>query len=158
MLYPEIPDTFPFRYSQTIGEPFDCFYDVLARKGRARILENFENTDENSKIPSFCLMIIEFSHEDNAIGFMNDEGGRFALLGTESKTAGQLGDAYHIAFHRSPYSGTSGEMRCTVRVGVVVFRITFGLLKLTDQDDPLNLTEDYVQSILHIYKDVTERI
>lgn len=154
MSIPEIPSTFPFRKSYSVGESFSCFYDLRAQKGRVNVLHNFENPDSKSKIPSFSMMIVEFSHPNSAIAFMEDEAARFDKLGTELKSSKRFGDQYLAAFDQAPYFKTCGEVLYSIRVGVLVFRIAFALMELTESDDPSVLTQQFVASILDIYKNV----
>ncbi len=157
MSVPKIPSTFPFRIAYAVGESFTCFYDLRARNGRAIILENFDSEDPNSKVSSFSLMVIEFSHPNSAAALMEDEIARLEHMGTKLKIDTQFGDKQLIAYESSPYSKSDGDVYYSIRVGVLVFRIAFEVVSLADQDDPGALTADLVASILHIYRDVGER-
>lgn len=154
MSVPKIPSTFPFRIAYAVGESFTCFYDLRARNGRVIILENFDKADPNSKIGGFSLMVVEFSHPNSAIAFMEDEATRSGHLGTELKINTQLGDKQLIAYASSPYSKSEGEVFYSIHVGVLVYRIAFELMELTDRDDPGALTAEIATSILEIYRDV----
>ncbi|PZM84479.1 MAG: hypothetical protein DKT66_07545 [Candidatus Melainabacteria bacterium] len=120
-------------------------------------MENFDSLDPNSKVSSFSLMVIEFSHPNSAVALMEDETARIGHMGAELKIDTQFGDKQLIAYESSPYSKSGGDVYYSIRVGVLVFRIAFALVSLADQDDPGALTVDLVSSILHIYRDVNER-
>jgi hypothetical protein len=120
-------------------------------------LENFDSEDPNSKVSSFSLMVIEFSHPNSAAALMEDEIARLEHMGTKLKIDTQFGDKQLIAYESSPYSKSDGDVYYSIRVGVLVFRIAFEVVSLADQDDPGALTADLVASILHIYRDVGER-
>ncbi len=157
MAVPEIPKTFPFRSTQVVSEPFQCLFDLRARNGRCKILENFETTEANSKTFGFSLMVIEFTLPDSAVAFMGDEEARFAHLGDSANERAQHGDKSLIAIKKSPFTDAEADVFYTVRIGILVFRIAIGLMRLTKEDDPIALTAETVKSILHIYRDVDVR-
>ena len=159
MAVPEIPKTFPFHSTQYVGDPIQCLYDVRARKGRCKVIENFEHNDENSKIVGFSLMIVEFIREESAAAFMSDEQVRFAHLGQPPANTGSTshGDQTFISISRSAQDDSEADVFYTIRVGILVFRVALELMNITKSDDPASITDSTVREILHIYKDVDMR-
>lgn len=120
------------------------FYDVLARKGRCRLVECHSST--HPKLVKLDLAIFEFVRVANLDLYLEDEFNRLQLLGDLKEPLRPLGERCLLSV--SVESETSAALYYSIRFEQFVFRLTFGFARLERDDDPVAMAHSLVEFFL----------
>ncbi|MCC6979025.1 MAG: hypothetical protein IT343_11940 [Candidatus Melainabacteria bacterium] len=156
-MLPDIPDTFPFHSTQLMSQPLDCLFDIKSLSGRCLTLETFENSDDDSKIYAFSLMIVDFTPAINAHHFMDEEEERLGRIGTLAKLSFSAGERIIATMHTHQHVPSERTVFYSILRDSLVHRIAVSLSGCDQDDDGYAMTEELVTSIMHMYRNVNVR-